>query len=99
MATTSTFAEFGISKLRLDKQKMTALSAKARRLGLSPARYAKKLIEQDLITESSAVPATLAEIMAPVRNQFQESGMTEQDLDAMVNAARSRRRRRAAGKK
>jgi aspartate-semialdehyde dehydrogenase len=82
----------------LGKQKMTALAAKAKRLGLSPARYVKQLVEDDLAIETRAQSMSLAQIMAPVRKEFRESGMTDEELDMIVNAARSRRRHGASVK-
>lgn len=98
MPSTSTAANLEISGLGLGKQKMLALAAKAKRLGLSPARYVKQLVEEDLEIESDAQSTTLAQIMAPVRNEFHESGMTEEQLDTFVNAARSRRRQSSSNK-
>ncbi len=41
-----------------------------------------------LIARHIQAPATLADILAPVRRQFAESGMSEDDLDALVEEAR-----------
>ena len=90
MPAASTTGKLEISGL--SKQKMMALAAKAKRLGVSPARYVKQLVEDDLAIESDAQSMTLAQIMAPVRKGFRESGMTDEELDSIVNAARSRRR-------
>ena len=98
MPSTSTTAKLEISGLRLGKQKMTALAAKAKRMGLSPARYVKQLVEEDLAIDSAAQSMTLAQIMAPVRKEFRESGMTEEELSTIVEAARSRRQRTSAKK-
>ena len=99
MPTTSTRAKLEINGLGLGKQKMMAVVAKARRLGLSPARYIKQLVEEDLAIENDAQSMTLAQIMAPVRKEFRESGMTEEELAAVVSAARARRRQYLSGKK
>jgi hypothetical protein len=99
MSTTSTTAKLEIRGLGLGKQKMIALTAKAKRLGLTPSRYVRQLVEDDLAIENDAQSMTLAQIMAPVRKEFRESGMTEKELDAIVNGARSRRRPRSSAKK
>jgi hypothetical protein len=97
MPSTSTAAKLEIGGL--GKQKMMALAAKAKRLGLSPASYVKQLVEEDLAIESDAQSMTLAQIMAPVRKEFRDSAMTEQELDTIVTAARSRHRPSSSGKK
>ncbi|MDB5353945.1 MAG: hypothetical protein JWN24_398 [Phycisphaerales bacterium] len=75
----------------LGKQKMMALAAKAKRLRLTPASYVKQLVEEDLAIDSDAQSMTLAQIMAPVRKQFRESAMTDEELDTIVDAARHSR--------
>jgi hypothetical protein len=45
--------------------------------------YVKKLIEED-----SNKPKTLDEIFAPVRQEFKEKGMTEDELDDLIYQAR-----------
>ena len=99
MQSTSPTAKLEIGGLGLGKLKMIALAAKAKRLGLSPARYVKQLVEEDLAIESDAQSMTLAQIMAPVQKEFRESGMSEEELNTLVSAARSRRRRASSGKK
>ena len=98
MALSSTTTQPEINGLRLGKQKMTALVAKAKRLGLSPARYVKQLVEEDLAIDADAQSLTLAEIMAPVREEFRESGMTEEELEVIVDVARKRQNRRPPGR-
>jgi len=93
---TSTVEKLEISGL--GKRKLTALAAKAKRLGLTPARYVRQLVEDDLAIESDARSTTLAQIMAPVRKEFRESGTTGGQLDKIVNAARRRRRQGPSGK-
>jgi hypothetical protein len=73
------------------RQRTQGRTRKAKRFGLSPASYVKQHIEEDRAIESDAQSMTLAQIMAPVRKQFRESAMTDEELDAIVNAARSRR--------
>jgi len=89
MLTTSRTTRLHVGALGLGKQKMTALAAKAKRLGVSPARYVKRLVEEDLAIESDAQSMPLAQIMAPVREEFRESGMTEDELTSFVDAIRS----------
>jgi hypothetical protein len=79
----------------LGKQKMSELSAKAKRLGTTAARYVRRLVEEDLALDHQARQTTFAEIMRPVREEFRASGMTEADLDAIVDRARTRHHQRA----
>lgn len=83
----------------LGKQKLIALAAKAKRLGTTPERYIRSLIEQDLGFDQKARGTTIAELMAPVRAEFRNSGMTENDLDMLVDAARTRHHERTLRKK
>jgi len=96
MPPTSTTAKLEISGL--GKRKMVALAAKAKRLGVSPARYVRQLVEDDLAIERDAQSLTLAQIMDPVRNEFRQTRTTDEELDSIVNAARSRRRRGSSAK-
>ena len=59
------------------------LQQRAKDTGRDVAEYVEKLIEQDL----SARPS-IDEILAPVRKQFAGSGMTEAELDALVEEVR-----------
>jgi hypothetical protein len=52
------------------KQKMAALAAKAKRLGLSPASYVKQLVEEDLTIESDAQSMTLAQSWPRFESNF-----------------------------
>jgi hypothetical protein len=53
------------------------------RMGVEPAKYVEVLIQRDLDSSSR-----LDQVLAPVRRQFEESGMTEDDLDELVEEAR-----------
>lgn len=59
------------------------LQQRAKDTGRDVAEYVEKLIEKDL----SARPS-IEEILAPVRKQFEDSGMTEAELDALVEEVR-----------
>jgi DNA-binding ferritin-like protein len=83
----------------LGKQKMSALAEKARRLGVTPARYLRQLVEADLAIEQEARATSFAELMKPVRADFTKSGTTEQELDHLVDMARSRHHERTPGKR
>jgi hypothetical protein len=70
------------------EQKLRQAAAES---GVAPDAYAEKLITKglgaDLSSDSQACPRALEEILAPIRKGFQESGMTEDDLDALFEQA------------
>jgi hypothetical protein len=51
----------------LTKQSMSELVAKAKRMGIDPGDYAKRLIEDGLAFQREAEESSFAEIMDPVR--------------------------------
>lgn len=59
------------------------LEEKARNNGKDVAKYVEDLIEKDVETRK-----TLDEILAPVRKNFAESGMTEDELDELIESER-----------
>ena len=77
----------------LGKRKLTELNAKAKQFRMSPERYVRQLVEEDLALDHEARTSTFAEIMAPARAEFKKSGLSEQDLDALVDRARTRHHR------
>jgi hypothetical protein len=83
----------------LGKSKLAALRAQAKKLGLSAEGYAKQLIEDGLSLQQQARTRTFDELFAPVQTRFQNSGMSEEDLDSLVDAARARHHERSSSKK
>jgi hypothetical protein len=77
----------------LGRQKMAALTNKAKRLGMTPEAYLKHLIEQDLALDRKAHSTTLAELLGPGRE------VDEAELDRLVEAARTRHFERSARKR
>lgn len=63
---------------------MAQLTAKARRMGLTPQRYIQQLIEEDLALDQKAKSTTFAQIMGP------GSAIDEAVLDKVVDKARTR---------
>jgi len=76
----------------LGRSAMTRLASKARRLGMTPERYVKELVEEDLELDRKARTTTLAELMGPGRH------VDEAELDKLIDAARTRHHRRASRK-
>lgn len=68
--------------LELEPEVESRLEKKAKDKGFEIEVYVKKLIEKDVS------PEALNEILAPVRKEFQESGMTEDELDDFLYSAR-----------
>ena len=58
------------------------ISERAASRGLALDEYVREILRRDAETPS------LDEILAPVRDQFTASGMTEDDLDALVEKER-----------
>ena len=81
------------------KSKIDALAKKAQRLGLTPDQYVRRLLENDLEADRRAQTTSFAEMMAPVREDFRESGMSEADFDAMVDRARTRHHLKTSAKR
>jgi hypothetical protein len=59
------------------------LEEKAKSNGKDVAEYVEDLIEKDIDR-----PKTLDEILAPIRKNFAESGMTEEELDDLIESER-----------
>ncbi|MFI5454836.1 MAG: hypothetical protein ACHRXM_05235 [Isosphaerales bacterium] len=64
-----------------DQEKI--LLERASLLGEDIARYIHRIIERHI-----KAPDDLAAFLAPIRQQFAESGMSEEDLDSLVEEAR-----------
>jgi hypothetical protein len=77
----------------LDQKHSKVATRAARELGTTAEQYVHSLID--------AANMTFDEILAPARKGFRESGMTEEDLDDLVNRARKSvyAKRQKGGKK
>jgi hypothetical protein len=83
-----------LEDLGLRPGQLKALASKAKRQGKSRAEYVRSLVERDLLADQS-----FDEILKPVRDGFRRSGVTEDQLDEIVSAARkatSTRRKRTS---
>ena len=69
--------------LELKPEVEKALQKKAKDNGFELNVYLEKLIEKDVDRAR-----TLDEILAPVRKNFAESGMTEDELDELIETER-----------
>jgi hypothetical protein len=79
----------------LTKQSMSDLIAKAKRLGIDPGDYAKKLIEDALAFQREAEESSFAEIMRPVR----EGAGTVDDTEVVKLVETARTRHHAVGRR
>jgi hypothetical protein len=78
----------------VDRREMASLKARAKAKGLSVEGYVKDLIDSDLSIAELARRKTIDQVFAPLQQQFEESGMSESELDHLVDAARKEHHRR-----
>lgn len=71
--------------LELKPEVEKALQKKAEAKGSPMNAYVEELIQKDV-----DLGPTLDEILAPVRTQFDDSGMTEEELDNFLNGVREK---------
>ena len=79
-------ASIQISGLR--RQTIASLTSQARAQGLSVEVYVKEIIEAEMSISDMARRKTIDEVFAPAQQQFRESGVSEEELDQLVDAAR-----------
>src|SRR5690349_5197512 len=82
MSTTS----IQISGLR--RQTIASLKSQAKAQGLSVEGYVREIIEAEMSISEMARHKTIDEVFAPGQQQFRESGMSDEELDRLVDAAR-----------
>ena len=76
---------------KLPVRKISAVRRRAQALGLTPEEYLRQLIENDLAVSSRARTTSLDELAAPFREAL--AGLSGEELDRRVKAARTARRR------
>lgn len=79
-------ASIHISGLR--RRTIASLKSQAKAHGLSVEGYVKEIIEAEMSISEMAKRKTIDEVFAPVQKQFRESGMSETELDRLLEAAR-----------
>ena len=97
MATANASSTLRVSGLA--RNKLAALRAQAKAAGMTADAYARMLLEDAVALQQEARATPFDALLAPLRKQFRESGMTEAELDALVDAARKRHHRRTSRKK
>ena len=70
-------------KLSLTPEEKRTLLARATEKGQDVADYLRTLVEEDLKR-----PPALSEILAPIHEEFRQSGMSEDELSALIEDAR-----------
>lgn len=83
----------------LERAKLAKLRQHAKALGITAERYAKQLIEDGLSLKQRARSKTFDEMLAPVRAGFRKSRMREEELDKLVDQARTRHHKRVSRKR
>ncbi len=63
------------------------LQERAAQRGQDLTAYLRQIIREDLDTPTPQDEGTFAEILAPIHEDFRKSGMTEADLDALLEEA------------
>ena len=83
----------------LGRSELAALRKQAKTLGLSAEGYATQLIKDGMSLEHLARTKSFDELFAPVQARFREIAMTEDDLDKLVDAARTRHHKATSKKR
>jgi hypothetical protein len=71
----------------LGRQKLAAVAERARRLGMTPQRYLRHLVEEDLAISARAKSASFDELLGPGQSA------DEAEIDRLVGGAKARYRR------
>ena len=83
-----------LHELGLGPNEIKALRTKAKARGKSAPEYVRGLIEQDLLSDQS-----IDDILRPIREGFRRSGVTPDELNALVTKARKEIYQRNARKR
>ena len=78
----------------LPQKRASAIKRRAQQLGVTENSYVRQLIEEDLELEHKARTMTFAEIVAPFQKTF--AGVSDEELDRLVDAARTRHHQRVS---
>ena len=85
----------------LPQNRVNAIKRRAREMGVTPASYVSQLIDHDLKNGQTPPPPAVSksfdEIAAPFRKAF--DGVSDDELDRLVDAARTRHYQRIKRKR
>jgi hypothetical protein len=73
--------------IELSPDEERRLQERAARLGEDVTSYVHRLVRDDLEAGPAPGRRTFAEILAPVHEEFRRSGMTEAELDGLLDEA------------
>jgi hypothetical protein len=73
----------------LPSRQLSALKRKAQRLGLTPQKYVKQLVLNDLALDRKARGTSIHELATPFQKALH--GLPEDELDRIVERARRRK--------
>jgi hypothetical protein len=76
----------------LPRAQAAALCEKAERLGVTPERYVKQLIAEDLALDQEAKQKSFKELSVPFQRGL--AGMSERELDSLAKPSPRRKPRR-----
>lgn len=88
-----TAANIFLKATGLSRQEIAEVTTRAKRSGLSPEQYLREVIEDHLAIAREAKVKTLAQLSTHMRRDFARSGMTEAELDSIVERAKTKHRR------
>lgn len=77
----------------LAPRELAGLKRRAKESGVTPPQYLRELLQNDLEVERLARTMTFDELAAPFREAMR--GVSEEEIDEIVNAARARLRRQS----
>ncbi|HEX4792814.1 MAG TPA: hypothetical protein VH370_03425 [Humisphaera sp.] len=83
----------------LGQRTIATLKSQAKAEGLSVEGYVKELIESEMSVTEMARRKTIDDVFAPAQRRYRESGMSEEELDRLVDAARTDHHKQVAQRK
>lgn len=90
-------ASIHISGLR--PQTIASLKSQAKANGVTVEGYIKEIIETQMSIGEMARRKTIDEVFVPAQKQFRESGMSETELDRLIDAARHQQPKKVTRRK
>ncbi len=73
----------------LSEETVKKIDLKAKQEGRAREDYLRDLIERDVDSIPCTDQKSILELFAPVQGDFEQSGMSEDDLDALIDKARA----------
>jgi hypothetical protein len=73
-----------LKEIGLARSQLKAVEKKVKRSGQTEPEYLRQLVERDLLEDQS-----IDEILRPIREDVRKKGLTEDDVDEIVERARN----------